>query len=231
MQAVILAAGKGVRMQPLTYDVPKPMIRVAGKNLIEHKLDQLPDGIEEVIIIIGYLGNQIVDYFGDEYKGKKITYIEQKELLGTGKALWLAKDKIHGKFISMMGDDIYCKEDLEKCFSNDWAVLVKKMQGPTRGGKVVLNNDGHLAEIIEGVHNHDNEHLMNIGLFVMQPEIFNYELEKLPGKEEWGLPQTLVKAAQDFDVKIVPASFWQQVTDVNDVKKLETILKQVTSNK
>ncbi|MFA6550965.1 MAG: hypothetical protein WCV41_00325 [Patescibacteria group bacterium] len=66
---------------------------------------------------------------------------------------------------------------------------------------------------------------MNIGLFVLQPEIFNYELVKLPGKEEWGLPQTIVRAAQDFDVKIVPASFWLQLTDVNDVKKVEEILK------
>jgi len=68
----------------------------------------------------------------------------------------------------------------------------------------------------------------------MQPEIFNYELEKLSGREEWGLPQTLVKAAQDYDVKIIPTTFWQQLTDVDDVKNLEEILrtrKQVTSNK
>jgi len=224
MQAVILAAGKGTRMQPLTYEIPKPMVKVAGKNLLEHKLDELPEEIDEVIMIIGYLGEQIVDYFGDNYQGKKIVYVEQKELLGTGKALWLAKDKIHGKFISMMGDDIYCREDLEKCLSHEWAVLVQKVKGPAHG-RVVLNDDGHLAEIIEGTHNHGGEHLMNIGLFVMQPEIFNYELEKLSGREEWGLPQTLVKAAQDYDVKIIPASFWQQLTDVNDVNNLEEILK------
>ncbi len=224
MQAVILAAGKGVRMQPLTYDVPKPMIKVAGKNLIEHKLEQLPQGIEEVIIIVGYLGGQIMGYFGDNFKGIKISYVRQNELLGTGKALWLVKDKIKGKFISMMGDDIYHQEDLEECFKHDWAVLAKKVRGPARGGKIVLNGGGHLKEIIEGVHNHSSEHLMNIGLFVMQPEIFNYDLVKLPEKNEWGLPQTIVKAAKENDIKIIPASFWEQLTDVDDVKRVEEIL-------
>ncbi|PIR92766.1 hypothetical protein COT99_04440 [Candidatus Falkowbacteria bacterium CG10_big_fil_rev_8_21_14_0_10_43_10] len=227
MQAVILAAGNGVRMQPLTYDIPKPMIRLAGKNLIEHKLDQLPDGIDEVIIVVGYLGGQIINHFGNEYKGRKITYVKQDKLLGTGRALWCAKDLIRGKFISMMGDDIYCREDLEKCAANDWAVLAKKVEGKTSGGRIKLKPDGHLDEIIEGVHR-QKESLMNIGLFVMQPDIFNYELVKLPGKEEWGLPQTLVKAAQDFDVKIILATFWLQVTDIGDIKKVEKILKMTS---
>lgn len=225
MQAIILAAGKGVRMRPLTHDIPKPMLKVAGKNLLERKLDELPDIIDEVIIIIGYLGDQIASYFGGQYRGKKITYVKQEELLGTGKALWLARDKIKGKFISMMGDDIYSRADLEQCLAHDWAILAQVKQGPTRGGRIVLRPDGHLQEIIEGEHNHQREHLMNIGVFVLEPEIFNYELVKLPGKEEWGLPQTLVKAAQDFNVKIIPASFWLQVTDVEDLKKVEDMLK------
>jgi len=229
MQAVILAAGKGVRMQPLTYDVPKPMIKVAGKNLLEHKLDQLPADIDEVIIVVGYLGEQIINYFGAEFNSRKITYVKQPELSGTGKALWLARDFIKGKFISLMGDDIYAREDMEKCLAHDWAMLAQVKQGPTRGGRIILRPDGHLQEIIEGEHNHEREHLMNIGLFVLQPEIFNYELVKIPNREEWGLPQTIVRAAQDFDVKIVPASFWLQLTDVNDVRNVEEILKSIKS--
>ena len=224
MQAIILAAGRGVRMRPLTYDIPKPMVKVAGKNLLEHKIDILPNSINEVIIIIGYLGGQIKNHFGNEYKGKKITYIKQDKLLGTGKALWLAKDIIKGKFISMMGDDIYSREDIAECFSYDWAILAQEVKGKTRGGRIKLRPDGHLDEIIEGVHNRSTS-LMNIGLFVLQPEIFNYELVKLPNKEEWGLPQTIVCAAQDYDVKIIPAKMWMQVTDPNDVKRVEKILK------
>lgn len=237
MQAVILAAGRGVRMRPLTYDVPKPMIKVAGKNLLEHKMDVLPESIDEVIIIVGYLGEQIKDYFGGEYRGKKITYVRQDELLGTGKALWLARDLIKGKFVSMMGDDIYTRADIAACLASDWALLAKRVIGPTRGGRIVLDKDGRLQDVIEGEHNHGGEHLMTIGLYVLQPEIFNYNLVKLPsrpansqgsqaGGDEWGLPQTIALAARDFDIKIIPATFWEQLTDVSDVQRVEKILAQ-----
>jgi len=224
MQAVILAAGRGVRMRPLTYDIPKPMLRVAGKNLLEHKIDILPESIDEVILIIGYLGEQIRNHFGNEYRGKKIIYVKQDKLLGTGKALWLARDLIKGKFISLMGDDIYAREDIEACLANDWAILAQHVRGKTRGGRIKLRPDGHLDEIIEGTHEH-NDNLMNVGLFVLQPEIFNYDLVKLPDKEEWGLPQTIVKAAQDYDIKIIPATFWLQLTDASDVQRVEKILQ------
>lgn len=225
MQAVILAAGRGVRMRPLTYDIPKPMIRVGGKNLLEHKIDILPDEIDEVIIIIGYLGEQICNYFGDQYRGKKITYVRQDTLLGTGKALWLAREYITGKFISMMGDDIYARADIVACLASGWALLAKRVIGPTRGGRIVLDKDGRLQDVIEGEHNHGGEHLMNIGLYVLQPEIFNYDLVKLPDKDEWGLPQTIAQAAQDFDIKIIPVTFWEQLTDAADVARVEDILQ------
>ncbi|PIR94686.1 hypothetical protein COT95_02850 [Candidatus Falkowbacteria bacterium CG10_big_fil_rev_8_21_14_0_10_37_6] len=224
MQAVILAAGRGVRMRPLTYDIPKPMVKIAGKNLLERKMDILPDSVCEIIIIIGYLGEQIKDYFGDNYRGKKITYIKQTELLGTGKALWLAKDLLTEKFISMMGDDIYCQADIVECLKYDWAMLAQKVRGSARGGRIKLRPDGHLDEIVEGVHDGDYN-FMNVGLFVLQPEIFNYELVKLPGKKEWGLPQTIVKAGQDYDIKIVPAKMWLQLTDADDVKRVENIIQ------
>ena len=70
IQAVILAAGKGTRMLPLTVNAPKPMQEVLGKNLLELKIEALPDEVDEVIMVIGYLGNMIRDFFGDEYGGK-----------------------------------------------------------------------------------------------------------------------------------------------------------------
>ena len=72
MQAVILAAGVGKRLKPLTDDLPKPMVRVNGRPILEYTLSILPKEIDEVILIVGYLKEKIIEYFGDSFKGVPI---------------------------------------------------------------------------------------------------------------------------------------------------------------
>src|ERR1700689_506521 len=109
MQTVILAAGRGTRMGALTESTPKPLLEVAGKTLLEHKLDMLPYDVDEVIIIVGYLGGEIQKRFGGTYKDKHIFYVEQEKLDGTAGALWQARSVLEGQFLVMMGDDLYAK--------------------------------------------------------------------------------------------------------------------------
>ena len=99
MQAVILAAGKGLRLRPFTEHHPKPLIPVAGKALIEYTLESLPDSISEIIIVVGYLANQIKDHLGDEWHGKPIKYVVQETLQGTGDALLQAKPLVEQNFL------------------------------------------------------------------------------------------------------------------------------------
>ena len=136
MQAVILAAGRGTRMNHLTSNTPKPMINIGKMNLIEWKIESMPPLISEVVIIVGYLGEQIKKHFGENFAGKKITYIEQKELNGTGGALFLAKNSLKGNFLVMMGDDIYSKEDIVEMIENGWSILAKKSPMKVRGQKL-----------------------------------------------------------------------------------------------
>jgi len=98
MKALVLAAGEGKRLRPLTDDRPKPMILLNGRPLLEYILAELPDAITEMIIIIGYHGEKIREHFGDSWGGRKITYIEQTERLGTARAVLLAKDLLTEKF-------------------------------------------------------------------------------------------------------------------------------------
>ena len=114
MKIVILAAGKGARMNELTKNTPKPLLSYKGKNLLEHKLDMLPSDITEIIFVIGYLGEKIQEYFGNSYNSIPITYVEQKEMKGTAHALWQCKEYLNEPFIVLMGDDLYDAKDIKK---------------------------------------------------------------------------------------------------------------------
>lgn len=145
MQAILLAAGEGTRMRPLTYQVPKPMARANGKNLLEHTISRLPKEIDELIIVVGYLAEQIINHFGDEFEGRKVIYVKQKKLLGTAHALSLCEQHIRGRFIVLMGDDMYSTEDIKNCLENEWAWLVKKVRGKFVGGRIMYDSSGNVV--------------------------------------------------------------------------------------
>ncbi len=225
MQAVILAAGKGTRLRPITYHVPKPMVRVAGKNLLEHNLDKLPKEIDEIIFVIGYLGEQIKNHFGDEFEGRKIKYIRQKELYGTGHALHVCKNLLKDRFLVMMGDDIYNKDDIKRCIKHDFVMLVSEVSGKFSGGRIKLNKDGNLEDIVEGTHKRKTS-LVNTGLYVLTDKFFDYKLVQLPDRKEYGLPQTLVTMARDYPVKIEKATSWLQISDLKGLERAKKILEK-----
>ena len=225
MQLVILAAGRGTRMKKLTENMPKPLLSVLGNNLLERKLSILPPEIDEVIIVTGYLGDKIKAYFGDNFAGKRIKYVEQKELLGTMLALKQAESLLHDRFMVMMGDDIYSKEAVTGCLKYPWAVLVKKMDGKGRGALVQIDKKKHITEIVEGTELQKGM-LNNAGLYVLHTDIFKYPLVQIPSGE-FGLPQTLVKVAKDFDISVVETTKgWFQISSPEDIEEVEKILKK-----
>lgn len=223
MQVVFLAAGRGIRLRPLTYHIPKPLIRVAGKNLIEHNIERLPKEIDEIIFIIGYLGEQIKNHFGSKFAGKKIKYVKQNKLLGTGHCLHLCKNILSDRFLVLMGDDIYGASDIKRCLSHEQCMLVKEVSGKFVGGRIQLNNNGQLNNIIEGTHNR-NKSIVNTGLYVITDKFFKYDLAPIKGGKEYGLPQTLVRVAKDYPVGIKKADFWLQINDLGQLKRAERIL-------
>src|SRR5262249_3376454 len=107
MQAIILAAGKGTRLGKLTEEIPKAMIPIAGKPFLFYILENLPVGIDSIIIAIGHNGEKIRDYFGDSFKGKLISYLPVPELNGTADTLFKAKLLLKSRFLVLFGDDFY----------------------------------------------------------------------------------------------------------------------------
>jgi UDP-N-acetylglucosamine diphosphorylase / glucose-1-phosphate thymidylyltransferase / UDP-N-acetylgalactosamine diphosphorylase / glucosamine-1-phosphate N-acetyltransferase / galactosamine-1-phosphate N-acetyltransferase len=223
MQCVILAAGLGTRMRPLTETRPKPLVEVCGKPLLEHIIDALPSAVDELILVIGYKGEMIRDYFGVEWKGRKVTYIEQVEQNGTAKALWLCKDLLKGRFLFMFADDIHGKEDVARALSYKRSLLVSPVDNPERFGVVVRNPDGTLAIIIEKPE-HAPSNYASTGAMVLDTEIFAYEPQS-PVKGEYYLTEVIERYAETHPIAVVEEKMWIPIGYPEDITKAEKILR------
>ena len=114
MKAVILAAGEGTRMHPLTHTRPKVMLPIANNPILEHLLIEAKKaGISEFIFIVGYHDEQVRDYFGNGEKwGVNIEYCTQRRQLGTADALKMVEGLVEGNFLMINGDIIVSQQDI-----------------------------------------------------------------------------------------------------------------------
>ncbi len=177
MKAVIMCAGKSTRTYPLTLTRPKPLLKVANKTLLEHNLEQLSGLVDEAVIITGFMGEKIKEKFGLSFSGVKLSYVEQKEQLGTAHALLQAEKSVKGKFVVLMGDDLYSREDVERCTRHEYCILGKEVEDPRRFGVIVRergqsdHGGGRLVGLVEKPANPPSS-LANTGLYVLDEKIF-----------------------------------------------------------
>ena len=147
--ALILAAGKGTRMWPLTENVPKPLLPISGVPIIKRQIDELKKvGVKKVYILIGYQMNEIPNYLDKNETEIKIDYIVQEEQKGTGHAVKMAENKIKGSFYCLNGDIIISAKNLKKINNcNDMAMMVTTVEDGSNFGAVKEKN-GYLVSII-----------------------------------------------------------------------------------
>ncbi|VVB61833.1 Bifunctional protein GlmU [uncultured archaeon] len=141
-KAVILAAGEGRRLRPFTETMPKVMLPVANKPLLEYVFDAVrKSGIEEIIVVVGYKKEVIMEYFKD-YKNVKITYVNQDRQLGTAHALLQAKKHIKDSFIVLAGDNIIDPDSIAKLLKDksEYSLLIKEHPHPSKYGVVFVEN-------------------------------------------------------------------------------------------
>lgn len=213
-----MAAGQGKRLRPLTYKIPKGMLEVTGKKIIEHNILALPAEIEEVIIVIGHLGDKIKKYFKNNFAEKKIRYIKQDKLLGTAHALSKCRKILKKRFLVLMGDNIYFKDDIIKCLKHSRCILVKKEKGHFQS--VLKNRRGNFI----GLRPVEKKGLMNTGLYILDGNFFKYSMVKLLDGE-FGLPQTMATNVTHYKIKVVVANQWLQINTHDDLKRAEDNLK------
>ncbi len=148
MKAIILAAGKWTRLQPITLKKPKAMVEVHGKSLLEHNMDKLLLYVDEFIIVVKYKKEMITNHFWNEYKGVKIRYHEQWEKIGTGGAL--IGLEVSGNCFIIASDTIYTQTDIDTIAQTPWyAALCQKVENPEKWGIFVLDENENIIKVIE----------------------------------------------------------------------------------
>jgi len=174
VKAVILAAGEGSRMRPLTYTRPKVMLPIANKPILEHLLVEAAEaGIKEFIFIVGYHDEQVRDYFGNGEKlGVKIGYITQRKRLGTADAIKGVKTLVNGNFLVMNGDIVASREDIVSLSSkSDDTIGVKEIEDVRDLGVVEVSGK-RVINICEKT-SQPPSNLANTGLYLFTPAIFD----------------------------------------------------------
>jgi len=174
MRAVILAAGEGTRMRPLTENRPKVMLPIANRPMLELIINEVRvAGIRDITLIVGYKNEAVIDYFGDGTKfGVRINYIHQEKQMGTGHAFGMASKVADDRFIALNGDVIVSAHYIRRLMARkEVAVItVKKVADPRAYGVIEINKD-RVKRIVEKSPEPPTD-LANAGVYLFSPLIF-----------------------------------------------------------
>jgi len=180
MQVVVLAAGQGTRLRPLTETKPKGMVEVNDKPILTHCFEQVVDlGADEIVVVVGYMKQAIIDHYGDEFQGVPITYAHQREQLGLAHALLCVEEHIEGDFMLMLGDNIFDAnlEDVIRRHNEDRADAVflteeVPWEEASRYGVCNTNAYGEITEVVEKPDEPESNLVMT-GFYTFTPAIFH----------------------------------------------------------
>jgi glucose-1-phosphate thymidylyltransferase len=181
--AVILAAGEGRRLRPLTRHRPKPMLPAANRPILEYVLDAVIDaGFDDLHLVVGYRRDRVQSHFGATYRNRTLQYHRQDKQLGSGHALLQARDAVDGEFVVVNGDEVLTAgavDGVAAAFDPGDAAaiaIVESAQAPEFGS--VRVSDGLVTELVEkpqsGVFR-----LLNAGIYALDESIFD-RLEAAP---------------------------------------------------
>ena len=204
-KAVILAAGRGTRMRELTADLPKPMIAVRGKPVLQHIVEGLRDaGIREFLIVVGYRGDTVRNFLGDGSRYDiAIRYTTQTVQDGTGRVVDLARDFVRASpFLVSYGDILVDPTNYKRVvdLSNDVEALISVTQGEdvSQGGAVFVNEKMEVIDIREKAQPGKlTTQWYNAGIYVFRPTIFEFtaNLQRSP-RGEYELTDAIRALAQ-----------------------------------
>lgn len=206
MKAIILASGNGVRFLPLSKTTPKPLTKLLGKSILEYNIKSLKGIVDEVFIVIGYLGDKIKQAIGENYEGVKVRYVVDNEVIGTGNSAKLAVSQINDdRVIIMNGDDLYNSEDIKNLIGKCPSIAVKKVLNPSSFGIIEIENNKVIG--IEEKPQNPKSNLANIGLYCFPKTIFNEAIEKSE-RGEYEITDYVKKLIDTNNLNFIEANYW-----------------------
>ncbi len=236
MQAVIMAGGKGTRLVSITKDeIPKPMAPILGKPILEWQVERLKDnGINEIIMIVGHLGNKIIDYFGDGKKfGVTIKYIEEKEPLGTAGAFYFLKEYLNDEYFLLVFGDVIFDIDITRMENyhvdkESIATLFVHPNSHPFDSDLVLSDESGKVVSFDSKNNirdywYDNS--VNAGFYILSKNICSdiIKLVKIDLEKD-----ILMKLAEN-NKEIYAYSSPEYIKDVGTVDRIEKASEEIKS--
>jgi UDP-N-acetylglucosamine diphosphorylase/glucosamine-1-phosphate N-acetyltransferase len=211
MKAVILAAGEGRRLRPFTETMPKVMLPVANKPVLEYVIDAVKtSGINEIVLVVGYKKEVIMDYFKD-YEDIKIKYVFQDKQLGTAHALLQTKDLIDGDFLVLSGDNIIDHRGIEKLLKekSNYSMLIKEHVHPSKYGVVVVEKN-ILKEIVEKPAEEGGK-FISTGIFKFPDSIFE-KVEEVTSQGVYELTDVIQSVVNSGEkIRSIRSDFWMDI--------------------
>ncbi|MFI5171611.1 MAG: nucleotidyltransferase family protein [Chitinophagales bacterium] len=206
-EAIVLAGGFGTRLQKVISEIPKPMAPVAGKPFLQYILSDLDkQGIDHVILAVGHLKEIIINYFGNNYKGMKITYSTEDEPLGTGGAILQACNYATEEIVYIVNGDSFFNVDLAALFDFHTrqnallSIAIKRMVNFDRYGTVEIDSNEKIIAFNE--KKYLDEGLINGGIYCLDKKIFPL-----------GLPQKFSFEKEILEKEFVKGNIYGKVFD------------------
>ncbi len=190
MKAIILTAGEGTRMRPLTITKPKTMLQIGGKPILQYNIESLRDaGVDEITLVVGYHEEVIKDHFKDGKDiGVKISYVTQEQRLGTAHAIGSARKHVHGQFITLNGDiivDPALISDLIDGYREENArsmLVLTEVEDPSSFGVVELDGNRIIRIVEKPKKEEAPSNLINAGIYLFDDQIFD-AIDQTPKSE------------------------------------------------
>jgi NDP-sugar pyrophosphorylase family protein len=223
MDAVILAAGLGTRLRPHTNTVPKPLLPVQGRPILDWTIAALPRNVNRLVVVTNYLAEQVDEYLAKQPHIRDWKTVRQEVPRGTGDALRVCEPHIKGdQLLVLNGDDIYGAADLATLAEKPAGILAHPVDEARKWGVVTpKEDDPGLREKLEEKPDRDGPALANIGAYVFPHSVFDIPLT-LSKRNEYEITEAVDVLAKRGPFHVVKATFWVPIGTIEQWQAADT---------